>query len=92
MIHRHDLSVPESFLRPSILTIFIILTKSCRVLKGSRQVGEMAYIPSERTSKIIRVDVENSSFDELEPEIWWIKGGPGLQTGETHSGQSGAPL
>ena len=38
------------------------------------------------------IDVENSSFDELEPEISWIKGGPGPQTGGTPSGQSGGPL
>ena len=58
---------------------------------GSRQVGETAVIPSERASKIMGIDVENSSFDELEPEISWIKGGPGTQTGGTPSGQFGAP-
>ena len=69
----------------------MILKKSCRVAMGSRQFGEAAYIPSERASKIMRVHIENSSFDELEPEKSWIKGGPGLQTGGTPSGQSGAP-
>ena len=38
------------------------------------------------------IDIEFVSFDELEPEISWIKGGPGNQTGGTPSDQSGAPL
>ena len=58
---------------------------------GSRQVGETAYIPSEIASKLIIIDIENSSFDELEPEISWIKGGPGYQSGGWGLGQSGAP-
>ena len=37
------------------------------------------------------IDVENYSFDELEPEISWIKGGPGKQSGGWGLGQSGAP-
>ena len=67
----------------------MILTILCRVLKGSLQVRETAYIPSERASKIMIIHIENSSFDELEPWISWIKGGPGTETGGTPSGQSG---
>ena len=37
------------------------------------------------------IHVENDSFDELEPEISWIKGGPEEQTGGWGLGQSGAP-
>ena len=32
---------------------------------------------------MIMVDVENESFDELEPEISWDKGAPGNPTGGT---------
>ena len=35
---------------------------------------------------------ENYSFDEREPEISQVKGGPGIQTGGTPSGQSGGHL
>ena len=41
---------------------------------------------------MIRKHFENCSFDELEQEISWIKGGPGTQTGGTPSGQSGGHL
>ena len=60
--------------------------------KDSREVGETAYIPSERASKIMVVHIEFVSFDELEPEISWIKGGPGKPAGGTPSRQSGGHL
>ena len=44
-----------------------------------------------KSIKIIIMHIENSSFDELEPEISLIKGDPGPQTGGTPSGHSGAP-
>ena len=37
-------------------------------------------IPSERPSKIIRINVENDSFDQLYHLIIWVKGGHILQT------------
>ena len=40
----------------------------------------------------LRVHVEFCSFDELEPEISWIKGGQEIQTGGAPSGQSGGHL
>ena len=52
----------------------------------------MGLAPSERASKIIRVHPRDHSFDELGPEISWVKGGPGEQTGGWGLGQSGAPL
>ena len=33
--------------------------------------------------EIMGVNIENASFDELEPEISYVKGVPGLQTGRT---------
>ncbi len=38
------------------------------------------------------IHVENESNDELEPELLWVKGDPGSQTGGTPSRQSGGPL
>ena len=70
----------------------MILTKTCRGFNASRQLGETAYIPSERASKFIGVELENVSFDELGPETSWIKGGPGIQTGGTPPDPSGGPL
>ena len=35
------------------------------------------------------VHVENLSLDELEPEISWVKGGPGQLGGGSGLGQSG---
>ena len=64
----------------------------CSGFDRPRPRTETAFIPSERASQIIIVDVEFDSFDKLETEISWIKGGPGLQTGGTHSDQSGGPL
>ena len=40
----------------------------------------------------MRVHVETYSFDELEPTISWIKGGPEPQTGGTPYRQSGGHL
>ena len=37
----------------------------------------------------MRADVENISFHELEPEISWVKGGPGQLGGGSGLGQSG---
>ena len=52
----------------------------------------MGLAPSERASKIISVNFRDHSFDELGPEISWVKGGPGTQSGGWGLGQSGAPL
>ena len=52
----------------------------------------MGLLPSERASKIIRVNLRKLSFDELGPEISWVKGGPGNQTGGWGHRQSGGPL
>jgi len=52
---------------------------------------DMGLIPSERASKIIRVDLRDHSFHRLGPEISWVKGGPGEQTGGCGIGQSGVP-
>ena len=41
---------------------------------------------------MIRAHIENYAFDELEPEISQVKGGPGPQTGRTHSRQSDGHL
>ena len=62
------------------------------VAKGSRQDTDMGLAPSERASKIIRVHLRDHSFDGLGPEISWVKGGPGPQTGGWGLGQSGGPL
>ena len=51
----------------------------------------MGLIPSERAPKTIIPDVEFVSFGVLEPEISLVKGCPGLSTGGTPLGQSGAP-
>ena len=53
------------------------LTVTMDYFKGSRHPREMGLIPSERASKTMGIDVEFLSFDELEPEISLIKGGPG---------------
>ena len=49
--------------------------------KGSRQDADLGLLPSERASKIIRVDLREHSFDGLGPEISWVKGGPGPHSG-----------
>ena len=49
-------------------------------VNASRQFEKTAQIPLERSSKIIGIHVNNSSFDELELEISWIIGGSGKQT------------
>ena len=41
---------------------------------------------------MITTYVVNYSFDELEPEISYVKGNPGIQTGGTPSSQSGGHL
>ena len=51
----------------------------------------MGLAPSERASKIIRVRIRKLSFDELGPQISWVKGGPGTQSGGWGPGQSGVP-
>ena len=60
-------------------------------LKGSRQDTDMGLIPSERASKIIIIHLRDHSFDELGPDISWVKVGPGTQTGGWGLGQSGSP-
>ena len=61
------------------------------VAKGSRQDTDLGLLPSERASKIIRVRILDHSFDGLGPEISWVKGCPGLQSGGWGPGQSGVP-
>ena len=51
----------------------------------------MGLIPSERASKFMGIDIRKPSFDGLGPDISWVKGGPGLQSGGWGLGQSGAP-
>ena len=51
----------------------------------------MGLIQSERSPKTMGNDVENDSFDELEPEISLVKGGPATAAGGRGHGQSGAP-
>ena len=48
---------------------------------GSLWRPETLSIPFETSSKMMRVDVEISSYDELQGEISWIKGVSGEQTG-----------
>ena len=63
-----------------------------RYFNTSRKDTDMGLAPSESASKIIGVHLRNDSFDELGPEISWVKGGPGEQTGGWGLGQSGGPL
>ena len=42
--------------------------------------------------KIMGIHVENSSFDELEPEISWVKGVPGVHGGGTPPAAFWRPL
>jgi len=51
----------------------------------------MGLIPSERALKIMGIDFRDHSFDRLRPEISWVKGGLGYQTGGYGPGQSGVP-
>ena len=69
----------------------MISAKSWPGAEGSRPRTETAYIPTERASKMMNMHVEFISFDELEPEISWIKGGPGPPAGGRVSRQSGVP-
>ena len=48
--------------------------KACRYHNGSREVGKMACIPLERSSKMIINHVEFVSIDELHAEILGSKG------------------
>ena len=59
-------------------TIFVT---TGRCFNSYLEDGETLCLPSERESKIIIRPVEFDSVDELEPEISWIKGSPGKQTG-----------
>ena len=68
----------------------MILAKSRPGAEGSRPRTETAHI-TERASKMMMTHVEFVSFDELEPEISWIKGGPGAPAGGRVSRQSGGP-
>ena len=77
MTPRHNLNDPRSILRTSFFMISRDLGKAGRVPKGSREERATGLLPSERASTIMRVHVENESFDELEPEISLVKGGPG---------------
>ena len=70
---------------------FHVFAKTWPGHNGSRPRTETAYIPRERKSRMIMSDVEYVSFYELEPEISWIKGGPGPPAGGRVSGQSGVP-
>ena len=55
-------------------TTFRAVHRTCRCLNGSHDVEETAYVPFERAYKIKIWHVEFVSFDELAPEISWIKG------------------
>ena len=44
---------------------FHVLTKTWPGVEGSRPRTETAYIPTERASKMMNIDVEFISFDEL---------------------------
>ena len=82
MVTRHHLSVPESVLCTSFfLPFFMILTKSRRPSKCCAQVGETACTPIERELKIMAINVENSSFGQLDPEISLVKGVSGTPSG-----------
>ena len=50
---------------------------------GTQSLAEKRLIPSEKTSKTMRVDIRTISFGVLEPEISLIKGCPGKQTGRS---------
>ena len=68
-------------LRRSIVRDFAHFLKSGLGLKGSRQDTETGLRPSERASKIIRIDLRDHSFDGLGPEISWVNGCPGMDSG-----------
>ena len=59
------------------------MAKTCLGLKGSRRLQNFKYVPFEKASKIILIDVEFILFHCFESEILWIKGGSGIQTGGT---------
>ena len=87
----HHANDPWPILRTPFFMNCHVLRKSWPGVEGSRPRTETAYIPTERASKMMNIDVEFISFDELEPEISWIKGGPGPPAGGRVSGQSGVP-
>ena len=80
MIPGHDLNDPEVILRTSTLIILMISAKSWPGAEGSRPRTETAYIPSERTSKIIKKLLNHSSCAGLawgysERCFWFVCGG-----------------
>ena len=62
-----------------------------RYLNGSRRNHEMGPIPSERALKTMGIETQNNSFDELEPEISLVKGGPGPSAGDGAMGNLAPP-
>ena len=81
MIPKCYINGPESILRSSIFRHFHDFWRD-------RAVDSIDPVKLERrriyhSKESWKSYVENSSFDELESEISWIKGGPGLQTGGT---------
>ena len=58
-----------------------IWAKTCRYLKGPRFFWDVGCGPFERASKIIRITTLDDTFGDLEPEISWSKGGPGVSSG-----------
>ena len=69
--------------RRVLRTIFTSWAKTARYCNSSRQDGDMALIPWERTSKIIIIQTLDVKFGDLHAEILRSKGGPGVSTGGT---------
>ena len=63
--------------------------KVCPCFGWSRSRGEKCWIPSESILKMIIINVENCSFDELGQEISLIKRIQIMRNGGTPPGQSG---
>ena len=91
MTPRHHLSDPEFISRTLIFRDFAHFLKSGPVSQGFPSRYSYGTCTIGKSVKIIRVHLRDLSFDELGPEISWVKGGPGHQTGGWGLGQSGAP-
>ena len=48
---------------------------------GGLRIETREFDHQKERKKTIRINVENDSFDELEPKLSWNKGGPGSRTG-----------
>ena len=91
MTPRHHLNDPWLILRTSIFRDFAHFLKSGPVSQWIHQDTDMGLAPSERALKIMGIHLRDHSFDQLGPEISWVKGGPGPHNGGWGHGQSGAP-